>query len=195
MADDPYTPERLLEFLRAAPEQGVLNPAVARSRVNACDQLFTVLTAEERADIRSIDVDRLAGRLHKLEGSTVRQEVLELYRNRVQAALVDYLAWLANPRTFATISGHALRRDPRASRDAASAEETRALEDIALATTERRKDYVSVPLRDGVTVYVTNLPLDLSSAEAARIARVITALAPPADDRAQGRKGESPDAD
>lgn len=195
MADDSYTAERLLEFLRAAPEQGVLNPAVARSRVNACDQLFTVLTQEERDDIRTVDVDRLAGRLHKLEGSTVRPEVVELYRTRVHEALVDYLAWLANPKTFATISGHALRRDSRAPRDAASAEETRALEDIALATTERRKDYVSVPLREGVTVYVTNLPLDLSTAEAARIARVVTALAEPTQAGPAARGTEARDAD
>jgi hypothetical protein len=36
-----------------------------------------------------------------------------------------------------------------------------------------------VPLREGVTVYITNLPLDLRPAEAARIARVIGALAEP----------------
>ena len=34
-----------------------------------------------------------------------------------------------------------------------------------------------MPLREGVTVYISNLPLDLSAAEAARIARVVKALA------------------
>ena len=178
VADQDYTPERLLDFLREAPTQGVLNPAVARSRANAIEQLFTVLTREEREDIRLIDVERLAGRLHKIQGSTIRPEVVELYRNRVHEALVDYLAWLKNPTTFATISGHTLRRDIRGfAPDTDNAEEARALEDIALATSERRKDYISVPLRDGVTVYITNLPLDLSAAEAERIARVLAALA------------------
>lgn len=192
MADDSYTAERLLEFLRAAPEQGVLNPAVARSRVNACDQLFTVLTPEERADIRKVDVDTLAGRLHKLEGSTVRPEVVDLYRNRVHEALVDYLAWLANPKTFATISGHALRRDLRVlAQEEANAEEVRALEDIALATDQRRKDYVAIPLREGVTVYITSLPLDLTTEEAGRIARVVTALATADDDKAAAEAGDA----
>jgi hypothetical protein len=178
VADDDYTPERLLDFLREAPTQGLLNPAVARSRANALEQLFTVLTAEERGDIRRIDVDRLAGRLHKLQGSTIRPEVLELYRSRVQEALVDYLAWVANPKTFASISGYTLRRDIRGFAPASNnAEEIRALEDIALATSERRKDFVSVPLREGVTVYITNLPLDLTASEAERIARVVSALA------------------
>lgn len=180
MADDDYTPERLLDFLRQAPGQGVLNPAVARSRANAIEHLFSVLTAEERADIRRIDVDRLAGRLHKMEGSTIRPEVVELYRKRVHEALVDYLAWLRNPKTFATISGHTLRRDLSAqAAPGEDAAEAQALEDIALATSERRRDYVCVPLREGTTVYLTNLPLDLSRAEADKIARVIAALAVP----------------
>jgi hypothetical protein len=189
VADEDYTPERLLDFLREAPTQGVLNPAVARSRANAIEQLFTELTPDERADIRRIDVDRLAGRLHKIQGSTIRAEVLDLYRSRVHEALVDYLAWLKNPTTFSTISGNTLRRDIRGIvPDTTSAEEARALEDIALATSERRKDFISVPLRDGVTVYITNLPLDLSAAEAGRIARVLAALAlsEPAEPRHAG---------
>lgn len=177
MVDPNYTVDRLLAFLREAPEQGVLNSAVARSRVNAIDQLVTVLSPEERADIRLIDVTRLAGRLHTLEGSTLRPEVVDLYRTRVNEALVDYLAWLANPKTFATITGHALRRDRFThAPESENVEERRAIESIALATSERRKDYVSVPLRDGVTVFITNLPLDLTAEEAGRLARVITAL-------------------
>ena len=180
MADADYTPERLLEFLREAPTQGLLNPAVARSRANAIEQLFGALTQDERADIRRIDSERLAGRLHKIEGSTIRPEVIELYRTRVPEALVDYLAWLQNPKSFATISGHALRRDIRGFvAQSGNAEEQRALEDIALATSERRKDYIAVPLRDDTTVYITNLPLDLTGAEAGKIARVIAALAAP----------------
>jgi hypothetical protein len=180
VADEDYTQDKLLEFLREAPTQGVLNPAVARSRANAIDNLFPMLTREERADIRLIDVDRLVGRLHKIEGSTLRPEVVELYRNRVHEALVDYLAWLANPKTFATISGHTLRRDFRAFTPAEdNAEEAHALEAIALATSERRKDFISVPLRDGISVYITNLPLDLGRDEAEKISRVVLAMAIP----------------
>lgn len=185
MANEDYTPERLLEFLRQAPGQGLLNPALARSRATAVDQLFPVLTPEERADIRRIDVDRLAGRVHKMEGSTIRPEVIDLYRTRVQEALIDYFAWLQNPKTFATIAGHTLRRDIRGlAFGADNPEEARALEDIALQTSERPRDHISVPLRDGVTVFITNLPLDLRASEAGKIARVVAALAEPADPEA-----------
>ncbi len=178
MSADDYTPTRLLDFLREAPKQGLLNPAVARSRANAIEQLFTELSREEKSDIRLIDVEKLSARVHKIQDSTIRPEAVELYASRVQEALIDYLAWLQNPTTFATISGHTLRRGVRpAATDAENAEEVRALEDIALATSERRKDYVTVPLREGVNVFITNLPLDLTADEASRISRVVLALA------------------
>lgn len=177
MDADAYTPARLLDFLREAPAQGVLNPAVARSRANAIEQLFPELSGDERADLRRIDVERLAARLHKIQGSTIRPEVLALYKERVRDALQDYFAWLADPGGFSSHSGHALRRAARDSFARGGSEaETRALEDIALATSERRRDMLAVPLREGVTVYVTHLPLDLSSEEAERLAGVIRAL-------------------
>lgn len=180
MSAEEYTPRRLLDFLREAPAQGLLNPAVARSRASAIEHLFVELTDRERADLRLLEVDKLAARVHKLQGSTIRPEVVALYKARVQEALTDYFNWLQNPKTFATIGGHALRRDKRAFAESENAEEARALEDIALATSERRKDYVTVPLREDLTVYISNLPLDLSTEEAGRISRVVMALARPA---------------
>jgi len=185
MSADDYTPERLLEFLRESPAQGLLNPAVARSRANAIEQLFGELTAEEKADLRQLDLDKLTARMHKIQGSTIRPEVMALYKSRVADALADYFAWLQNPKTFATNSGHALRREKRGFlTEADNAEEARALEAIALATSERRKDHVSVPLRPNLTVFITNLPLDLTCEEAGRISRVVLALAAPAGDEA-----------
>lgn len=179
MPDHDYTPGRLLDFLREAPGQGLLNPAVARSRASAIEHLFGELSETERSDLRCIDVERLAARLHKIQGSTIRPEVLALYKTRVQEALQDYFAWLAKPNAFASNSGHTLRRDMRAFlAQPASAEEAKALEEIALASSERRRDMLSVPLREGVTVYVTQLPLDLTADEAQRIAGVIKALVP-----------------
>lgn len=184
MADHDYTPGRLLDFLREAPRQGLLNPAVARSRASAIEHLFAELSEQERADLRCIDVERLASRLHKIQGSTIRPEVLALYKTRVQEALHDYFAWLEKPNDFASNSGHTLRREMRAFfSKPASAEEAKALEEIALASSERRRDMLSVPLREGVTVYVTQLPLDITADEARRIANVILALVPQPEDR------------
>ena len=178
MSDESYSSKRLLEFLRQAPEQGLLNAAVAKSRFAAAEQLFTELNLNERNDIRLIDVDDLCSRLHKIEGSTIRPDVLELYKTRVQAALTDYLSWLGAPSGFVSVGGESARRDKReGAYGREHSMESQALEEIVLATSERKLDLVSVPLREGVTVFSSNLPLDLTAPEATKISRVVQALA------------------
>jgi hypothetical protein len=182
MAADDYTPDRLMAFLRDAAMQGRINPAVAKSRQSAIEQLFVELDERERADIRRIDVDRLCQRLHKLQDSSIRPEVVMVYNKRVQAALADYFAWLDNPQAFSSIGGDGFRKEKRhAPSDKEVAREQKALEEITLAASEWPADLVAVPLREDRTVYVQNLPLDLSPREAGKIARVIAALAQDAD--------------
>lgn len=177
MSDEDFSASRLVEFLRQAPEQGLLNSAVAKSRFIAVEQVFTELNGSERRDIRMIDVDSLCARLHKIQGSTIRREVVDLYKARVEAALTDYLAWRENPSGFSSIGGESARGAKRSAvSDREASLETRALEEIALSTSERKPDLVSIPLRENVTVFVANMPLDLTEPEARKIARVIEAL-------------------
>ena len=180
MAADDYTPEGLMNFLRQSTIEGLINPAVAKSRLNAVEQLFVELTGPERANLRLVDVDELGSRLHKIQDSSIRPEVVMLYNKRVQAALVDYFSWLENPKSFSSIGGDTARKDKRylASEKETSIEQ-RALEEITLAVSERAPDIVSVPLRDDRTVFIQNLPLDLTALEAERISKVIKALAQP----------------
>ncbi len=182
MAADDYTPDRLMAFLRDAAMQGRINPAVAKSRQSAIEALFVELDERERADIRRIDVDRLCQRLHKLQDSSIRPEVVAVYNKRVQAALADYFAWLDDPQAFSSIGGDGFRKEKRhAASDKEVAREQKALEEITLAASEWPADLVAVPLREDRIVYVQNLPLDLTAREARKIARVIQAMAQDAD--------------
>ena len=182
MASNDYTPDRLMAFLRDGAVKGLINPAVAKSRLSAVEQLFVELDERERADIRRIAVDRLCPRLHKLQDSSIRPEVVAVYNKRAQAALTDYFAWLDNPQGFSSIGGDGLRKEKRhAASDKELAREQKALEEITLAASELPTDLVAVPLREDRTVYVQNLPLDLSLAEAKKISRVILAMARDAD--------------
>lgn len=177
-SDNPYSLERLQEFLRQAPVAGLLNPAVAKSRSQALDQLLGELTLVERTDIRQIDVDELCGRLHKIDDSSVRAEVVELYNKRLKATLTDYLAWVGDANSYASVGGDRAKGAKRSLRsDQEGAQEIRALEDISLATSDWAPGLVSIPLREGKSVFVQNLPLDLTEEEARKIARVIEALA------------------
>lgn len=176
--DGSYTAESLLKFLKQAGMEGLINPAAARSRRNAVEQLYGELTDDERRDVRTLDVDELASRFHKLEGSSIRSEALALYVERFKMALADFVRWMDNPESFSGVGGERPRAIPRRSggrnaidRDTAEAER------ITLEATENPSSVVPVPLRKTNVVYVANLPLDLTAEEADKISRVIRAFA------------------
>lgn len=173
-SSESYTAEALLNFLKQAGMEGLINPATARSRRKALEQLAGELTDEERRDIRRIDIDDLVSRFHKLEGSSIRSETLQIYAQRVSAALEEYLGWLEQPDSFT----RARREKARAfSRGDVVTSEQRAAEQVTLEATENPSNVVPVPIRDDHVVYLANLPLDLEPDEADRIARVIRAYA------------------
>ncbi|WP_376696105.1 hypothetical protein [Wenzhouxiangella sp. EGI_FJ10305] len=173
MPDGSYSVDRLLEFLKHAGMEGLINPAVARARRKAVEQLAAELTEEERADLRKLDVDELASRFHKLEGSSIRSEALSLYAERVRMAQADFLAWNENPAGFQSVGGERRRAIPRGS----LSPEREMAERITLESTENPSNIVPIALREDETVYVANLPLDLTAQEAERIARVVRAFA------------------
>ena len=185
-ADKSYSAQALLNFLKQTGMEGRINPAAARARRSAVEQLAGELTDDERADVRSIDVDQLASRFHKLEGSSIRSEALALYVQRFRDALTDFLAWCEDPAGFqSVVAGERARALPRGS----IGEEQRVAERIALAATENTSHIVPIPLRESCTVYVANLPGDLRPEEAERIARIIQAFA--ADRPTQAGEGKA----
>ncbi|MEX0915120.1 MAG: hypothetical protein WD397_12725 [Wenzhouxiangellaceae bacterium] len=173
-SNESYTAEALLNFLKQAGMEGLINPATARARRKALEQLAGEFTDDERTDIRRIDVDELLGRFHKLEGSSIRPETLQIYGQRLAAALAEYLDWLDNPQSFTRARRERLRAFTRGD---GMTPEQRAAEQVALEAIENPSDVVPVPIRDDHTVYLANLPLDLKPEEAERIARVIRAFA------------------
>lgn len=177
MPNGSYSVERLLEFLKYAGMEGLVNPASARSRRNAVEQLDAELTDEERADLRKVDVEELASRFHKLEESSLRLEALELYAERFRLALTDFLAWNKDPAGFETVGAERLRAIPRGpgGRSGVSHEQ-QVGERIALESTENPSNLVPVPLGENRVVHIAGLPLDLTAAEAEKICRVVRAF-------------------
>lgn len=173
MPDGSYSVETLLKFLKHAGMEGMINPAVARARRKAVERLVDEMTETERADVRQLDVDELASRFHKLEGSSIRSEALSLYAERVRMAQTDFLAWTESPAGFQSVGGEQRRAVPRGS----ITPEREVAERIILESTENPSNIVPIALRDDETVYVANLPLDLTRQEADRIARVVRAFA------------------
>jgi len=174
--DGSYSLDTLLRFLKYAGMEGLINPASARSRRTAAEQLGRELSPEERDDMRRLDVAELASRFHKLEESSVRSEAVELYVQRLKLALVDFFAWMDDPGSFSSV-GAEQQRAIRRHRDGRSAigRDQEAAERVALEATENPSNIIPVPLSEHRVVYIANLPLKLSRDEADKITRVVQA--------------------
>lgn len=180
MSDSGYSREHLLDFLKESAMAGHMNPATARSRRSAVDYLLAHLPSSQTGDLRQLDVDQLCLTLHKLEGTTVRPEALELYGERLKAALADFYDWMDQPAdqerpgSTPTLS-HRVSLS-KTQQNQARTEEQIALESIRLETADYQSELLAIPLRKGCQIHVANLPHDLTTAEAERIAAVIRAL-------------------
>jgi len=174
MSSEDYTKNGLITYLRESAISGVLNPAVARSRKMAAEQLLVHVLPEERLNLRLLDVDVLCSRIHKLEDSSIRYEALNLYNLRLKSALADYFSWIKDPENFVSLASTNNNSKNHTKRQTV---EQKALEDITLSNTYVQEGIISIPIRKDLTIYIKDLPLDLSSQEANKIASVIKAYA------------------
>lgn len=174
MSSEDYTKNGLITYLRESAISGVLNPALARSRKMAAEQLLLHILPEERLNLRLLDVDLLCSRIHKLEDSSIRYEALNLYNSRLKSALADYFSWLEDPENFVSLAS---TNNNSKNLNKKQTIEQKALEDITLSNTYVQEGIIPIPIRKDLTIYIKDLPLDLSSQEANKIASVIKAYA------------------
>lgn len=180
MTSKDYSQTAFMEFLRHGAVTGLIGPATARSRKLASEQLLIQLKPHERADLRQLDVDDLCSRFHKLQGSTIRPENLQLYNERLSSGLKDFICWTDDPVSFKSVEGEKPESVLVASRD--TPEQAQAREELVLNPPRSPHEIFPVPLREDLVVYLQNIPLDMTKAEARKIAAVVEALAVPDED-------------
>ena len=177
MPKQDYSEDAFLDFLRQGTMAGVIRPGTARARKKAADQLLVQLKSNERLDLRQLDVDELCTRFHKLQGSTIRPETLQIYNERLKAGLRDFFSWTNDPNKFSSVEGETPEVQLVAARDDPG--QAQAREELALNPPRSPHEIFPVPIREDLVVYLQNVPLDLTPQEADRIARVVKALAEP----------------
>lgn len=175
MAGQDYSQSAFLEFLRESAVSGIVKPATGRARKLAAEQLLVQLKSHERLDLRTMDVDDLCSRFHKIQGSTIRPENLEVYNQRLGSALNDFFRWSENPARFVSNEGGLPDAKLVARRDDPG--QAVAREELALNPPRSPHDIFPVPIREDLVVYLQNIPLDMTLKEANKIAAVVQALA------------------
>lgn len=177
MTQKDYSETGFNAFLRQSAVSGLLSPSTARARKIAAEQLLVEIKSHERADMRLVDVDELCLRFHKLQGSTIRPDSMEVYRSRFKDALVDFISWTTDPGSFKPRESEVRTTRENLKKD--SPGEARAREQLVLDPPRRPHEIFPVPLRDNLVVYLQNVPLDMTPKEAEKIAAVVRALADP----------------
>jgi hypothetical protein len=172
MASEDYSKNGLLTYLRESARSGILNPAVARSRKIAAVHLLDYIESEERLNLRLLDVDHLCSKIHKLEDSSIRVEALDLYNSRLKSALEDYFNYLDDPENFVST---AIKQPNTKIQKRKDCQEQKALEDITLLQTDKQEEIIPIKIRQDLTVFIKDLPMDLSKSEAKKITRVVMA--------------------
>lgn len=167
-----YSRASLLAFLREESVGGRLHPATARSWRKATEALSAYLEEPEQNDLRTLSLSALVQRIHDAQDRELRDELVELYAQRLQAALQVFLGGAAGPSQSSASSATAKNVPPVGTDSVAEAS---ALEAVSLAFDHQRADVVPIPLERGRVVYLHGLPRDLSARDAQRISRVVEA--------------------
>lgn len=181
-----YSMEDVLDFLTHASERGLMPAATATALGVAVRNVLGVLTEAERSDLGALDVDAVVKRFTNKRARDFSPSSLKEYGRRLQRALALYQAWRNDPANFSikTRTTNAGRKKGRngGSAQGQSAEEppSGGVDQGAPgqgAPTQGGGYASSISIRPDWVVTVTNVPADLTAAEASRLAKFVQLLA------------------
>ncbi len=174
-----YSRDDLLAFIAHASDKGLMPAATATALGVASRNVLDVLGTEEADDLRRLDLDAVVKRFNNKRARDFNPASLKEYGRRVTRAVGLFLNWRDDPANFTVktraTSGSA-RKKGRVGQPESSAaaqpheEESTARHDVGGFRS-------AFPIRPGVVVSVSNIPPDLTAAEAERLARFIRMLA------------------
>jgi hypothetical protein len=185
-----HSVEDLLDFLSHAGERGLMPAATAQALAVATRNVFSVLDGAERSNLPLDDLDGVIKRFNNKRARDFNPGSLKEYGRRVRRAVDMYQQWKTDPANFTvkTRSTSTSKKKDRANGRTATlthpGSSTETAEPAPSPTSAPSIPGASAgyqtafPVRPGHVVTVANLPLDLSSAEAERLAQFIRLLAP-----------------
>jgi hypothetical protein len=188
-----YSLDALNRFLDYALEKGLVKPETAKSRKTAVNKILEKITDEQKADVRTVNLDIEADHFANRQGAGYIPSSLQTYKSRAKTALADFEAYVDSPMNFrpsggvngkaqgkqgAALPARKVRQNKQPERTLAtgSAQGEESLKDERPAIDSRALTF-PVPIRPGLIVQLQGIPFDLTIAEADKIAMVVKALA------------------
>lgn len=171
----------LLDFLDHATTRGLMPAATAQALAVAVRNVFSVLDDQERNVLPLDDIDGIIHRFNNKRARDFNPTSLKDYGRRVKRAIELYLRWREDPANFTvpTRATSASRRRDRMNERLAEppVAGVRPGEPNFSPLVTATGYQTALPVRPGHVVTISNIPHDLSAAEAERLAQFVRLLA------------------
>lgn len=172
-----YSVDDLLEFLDHAGDRGLMPAATAQALAVAARNVLGILTDAEKVDLSQLDLDAAIRRFTNKRAKDFSPASLKEYGRRVRRAVELFLGWREDPANFTVktrTTGARRRRDTEGEIHEPGTRDTPA-EHFPDETPGTYR--TALPVRPGFVVTLVNIPYDLTSAEADRLADFVRMLA------------------
>lgn len=169
----------LLEFLAHASEKGLMPVATAQALAVASRNVFGVLDEKERKSLPVNDLDAVIKRFTNKRAKDFNPSSLKEYGLRVKRAVDLYLRWRESPADFSvkTRATKTARKKESGWVEYAANNPGNSLKEMASGASTTGYQ-TAFPIRPGHVVTIANIPYDLSTTEAERLAQFVRILAP-----------------
>src|SRR5262245_41790498 len=105
-----YSKQDVLQFLDYLSSKGLMNKDTVSSRRAAVNTLLSILSEEEAANLKGLDVDLLLHRFANKKGSGFKPESIRVYKSRLNAVLADFERYKRDPVNYKPNHAHRERQ-------------------------------------------------------------------------------------
>ena len=167
--ENGYSVDDLMGFLDWAADKGQMKANTVNAQKAACNQVLGVLESNEVKDLRKVDVESTFKRYTNLNPTKLNPESLRTYRSRFEKALGNFLSYRENPEKWKPgiqerSSNRRKNKGPQETTNRFANNDTKTLS-------------FPFPIREDLTVQISNVPRDLKKGEAKRLGAFLEAIA------------------
>ena len=169
--------EDVLDFLSHAGDKGLMPAATSTALAVATRNVFGVLGEDEQKNIKALDLDTIIRRFDTKRKKDFNPTSLKEYGRRVRRVIELYEQWQDNPANF-SVKTRVARKPRKVSQvEAPKPVFNHSTTDVPPTPPRTGTFQSSCPVGPGRVVTLSNIPEDLTSAEADKLARFVRVLA------------------
>lgn len=170
-----YSSDDLLDFLDHASDRGLMPAATAQALAVATRNVLGVLGDHEKKDLTQQDLDAVIKRFTNKRAKDFNPSSLKEYGRRIHRAVDLFLQWREDPANF-TVKTRSTTSARKKEKTKDSTNEF-AAEGPDEVPSQPGTYHSAIPVRAGIVVTLSNVPHDLTKAEAERLATFVRMLA------------------